>query len=116
MADPARSNFVHIGCDNDVLFDGALNATSGAYLNSATCTFSLYADNAGENGTVVTGASAISMAYVAASNGDYSGVLQSTVSLTRDAWYWIVCTLTQGNIVLVKRWAVQAVDEGIKAG
>lgn|SRR5574343_41201 len=111
-----RSDYIHIGCDNDVCFDGALNASTGNYLNSATCTFTLYEDDDGENGDAVSGASAISMAYVAASDGDYSGVLQSTVSLTRGDYYWMVCTLTQGDIVLVKRWAVQAVDEGKQAG
>jgi hypothetical protein len=114
----SRSNYIHKGCDNDVTFDGALNASTGNYLNAATCTFTLYESIAGseENGAAVTAATAISMAYVAASSGDYSGVLQSTVSLTRDAYYWIVCTLTQGDIVLVKRWQVQAVDEGYVAG
>ena len=114
----SRSGYIHKGCDNDVTFDGALNSSTGSYLNSATCTFSLYESVADSevNGAAVTGATGIAMAYVAASNGDYAGVLQSTVALVLGSYYWLERHLVQGDIVLHKRRQVQCVDEGDEAG
>lgn len=66
-----------IGADMDVFYSGASVASTGAYLNAGTCTYVL-TDSAGA--TVGTG----TLAYVAASNGDYAGTIESTVTALLD--------------------------------
>ena len=126
----SRDEYITIGNNESITLKDAINITTGNYLNSATVTFSLYATVAGseENGTVVTGASAISMSYVSVSglvaadltlrklgtDGNYRGTLLSTVALTRNAYYWIEISGTQGGIPLFDRWKVKAVDRDYK--
>jgi hypothetical protein len=114
----SRSDYIHAGCDNDVLLEGATNADTGNYMNAATVTFTLYKSIVGSevSGDAVAGATTIAMAYVAASNGNYLGIIQSTVALVVGDYYWIVVDYAQGGIVGKKRWQVQVVDEGKEAG
>ena len=68
-------------------------AATGAYVNDATVTFTLKT----AAGVAVSGATAIAMAYVAASNGKYQGTLESTVSLTADASYTLEITASSSS-------------------
>ena len=114
----SRSDYIHRKTDNNVALEGFANQDTDAYLNTATVAFTLYESVAGsdDNGAAVTGATAITMSYVTASNGDYVGVIQSTVDLARLACFWVEVSASQSGIVLFKRWQVQAVDEGKEAG
>ncbi|AMV23423.1 hypothetical protein VT84_03370 [Gemmata sp. SH-PL17] len=62
-----------IGCDMEVPYEGAF--ANGNYINDATVTYTLR-DRAG---APVAGGSG-SCPYVAESNGDYLGVIESTVT------------------------------------
>lgn len=86
-----------IGSDNLVRLDALTNASTLAYVNSATVNYVLK-DAAG---TVVV--SSTSMSYVASSNGRYEGTIQDNVSLTENALYTIEITATSGSTVLFRR-------------
>lgn len=77
-----------IGCDKTVTMTGLLDADTGSYLNAATLAWVL--TNAA--GTIVaTG----TLAYVAASNGNYKGVIDGatvTSTLTEGAIYTFTLT------------------------
>lgn len=83
---------VYIGCDFNARYRGAQDAVSLAYLNTGTCTYSLQS----LDGTILDSGS---LAYVAASNGDYLGVIDAAVTalLTVGASYKLVITFVQGN-------------------
>lgn len=87
---------LYIGNDNEVVIDGLSLASDGTYVNDATLLVTVY-DAAGN---AVSGWSAVSVAYVAASNGDYRGVLPGTASLTEGASYRLVVTSSNYNL----RW------------
>ncbi len=80
-----------IGSDMDVGYTGARAARTGAYLNSGTCTYELVQDSDGS--VVGTGA----LTYVAASNGDYYGTIESTVTalLDVDGAYTLTITFVE---------------------
>ena len=105
----ARTDYVTIGNDELVWWKGAINEQSGNYLNSATVTASLYT-SAG----VLVPSSAVTLAYVAASNGNYNGILESavTATLTDGAYYTWKADLVQGGIVGHREWDVMARYEG----
>lgn len=86
-----------IGSDNLVRLDALTNASSGAYVNSATVNYVLK-DAAG---TVIVAST--SMPYVASSNGRYEGTIQETVTLVENALYTIEITATSGSTVLFRR-------------
>lgn len=88
-----------IGSSNLVRLDALTNASSGAFVNGATVTFTLK-DAAG---SVVSGLSAVSMPYVASSNGRYEGTIPSTAALTLNALYMLEITSTSGSLVLFRR-------------
>ena len=110
----ARSDHVFVGADNLIAAFAALNEQTGSYLNSATVTVRLY----DALGACMSGADPITLAYVAASDGHYQGVLQSTVSatLTPGAYYRYKADLVQGDIVDHDEWDVQAVYKGRRDG
>lgn len=83
---------LYIGADMNVAYSGASIASTGAYLNAGTCTWTLK-DSDGL--TVGNG----SLAYVAASNGNYLGVIESTVTgtLTADAPYTLYVVFAQST-------------------
>lgn len=86
---------IPIGGDYYALLSGAQDSGDGSFLNSATVTFALYT----AAGVAVPGASGTA-SYVAASNGNYRGTIESTatVTLTVGARYQIRFVLTQGSI------------------
>ncbi len=106
---------IYIGGGN-VWWQGAKDDAANSYLDGdSTCVFSVYekSEDDDDNGDVVTGASAVSMSYVASSNGNFVGHLPASASLTRDAWYWLEVTCTpSGGSPHTRRVAVQAVDRG----
>jgi hypothetical protein len=78
---------LYIGEDLAIQMTGLKNAITDAYVNDATMTYTLKT----AAGVAVTGASAISMPYVAASDGNYRGTMDSSVSgtLTNDTVYYL---------------------------
>jgi hypothetical protein len=90
-----------INSDNLVRLDVLTNASSGAYVNSATVTFTLK----DSTGAVFQGQSGISMPYVAASNGRYEGTLTAAISnqLTPNALYTIEITATYSGTQLFRK-------------
>ena len=92
-----------IGADNDVYWDALRYSKNGTYINDAVMKFSLY-DSAG---VVVSGASNLTMTYQASSNGDYVGVLPSSVTtgLTEGAAYEIVIVSSNYNLRR-RKWEV----------
>lgn len=83
---------LYVGADMDIGYSGAVPAAGGSYLTSGTCTWVLK-NSAGA--TVASG----SLSYVAASNGNYLGVMESTVTstLTADDPYTLTITFVQGS-------------------
>jgi len=94
---------IFIGCDNLVEWDGAQNEADDSYLNDATATFTLKT-LAGV--AVVTD---VAMSYVTDSDGVYQGTLQSTVSLTENAEYYVEVSLAQSGLVAFRKWKVVAI-------
>lgn len=84
--------FLQKDSDNLIRLDRLRLATDGSYVNDATVTFTLV----DIDGNDVSGATTITMAYIATSNGRYEGVLQSTVTLTEGNRYTIEVTATSG--------------------
>lgn len=78
----------------DMTEDADAINVSGTYLNSATITYAI-TDAAG---TAVSGGTG-SYSYTAASNGDYTAVIESTVTtlLTEGGLYYLTVTGSQGN-------------------
>jgi len=72
---------LYVGEDMAIKMTGLKNVITGSYVNDATMTYTLKT----AAGVAVTGASAISMPYVAASSGDYRGTMDATVSATLSA-------------------------------
>ena len=93
---------IFIGCDNLIEWDGATNEADDSYLNAATATFTLKT----LAGVAVSGAEDVTMSYVADSDGVYQGTLQSTVSLTENAEYYVEVSLAQSGLVAFRRWKV----------
>ncbi len=92
-----------IGCTIVVEYTGAQDAVTGAYLNSGTVTYSLQT----VSGTVVASGS---LAYEAASDGDYRGTIAAatTAGLTAGVRYILVLTFAQSSYGDVRRIGVDA--------
>jgi len=92
---------IGIGSDNLVRLDVLTNASTGAYVNNATASFTLK-DSAGN---IVAGANAINMPYVAASNGRYEGTLTNAVSaaLAVNGQYTVEVTANSGGTILFRK-------------
>ena len=99
---------IYISASNLIEISGLKDASNGNYVNTATVTFTL--KNSGNS--VVSGASAVSMTYVAASNGKYQGTLPNTVSLTEGAKYWLEITSTYNTLVGFRRVQCYATYRG----
>jgi hypothetical protein len=98
--EPAMSlEVLSIGSSNLVRLDALTNASTGAYVNDATVTFTLK-DAAG---SVVSGLANVSMPYVAASNGRYEGIIPSSAALALNALCTLEITTTSGSLVLFRR-------------
>ena len=92
---------IAIGSDNLVRLDVLTNASSGAYVNTATVTFTLK----DASGNIFGGQSGVSMPYVAASNGRYEGDLPQgvTVTMAPGALFTIEVTAVGGGFTLFRR-------------
>ena len=104
MTEDERTHKLYVGCDNVVEVDELKNELTGSYMNSATVTFDVF----DSDGVAVSDAAAVSMSYVAASNGKYQGVLESAVALVEGNFYTVVVSIVQGNIVDQRRWEALA--------
>jgi len=90
---------ISIGSDNIVRLDVLTNASSGAYINNATVTYTLK----DSTGAVVL--SNQSMTYVAASNGRYEGTMpqSTTTTMAVNAQYTVEISATSGGLTLFRR-------------
>lgn len=88
---------ISIGSDNIVRLDRLKNASTDAYVNTATVTFTLK----DASGAVLQGPT--TMSYVAASNGRYDGIIEDTLSLPENASYTVEITATLGTTVLFRK-------------
>ena len=77
---------LYVRNDNTVYITGLRNSEDDSYINNATVTFTVYDDACNQ----LTGAIDVSMGYVTDSNGNYRGVLQSSVDLVNGKEYTIV--------------------------
>jgi len=86
------SSVLFIACDHNVTLTGL--TAGGSYLNAATVTYALKTGL----GVTVTGGTG-TMTYTAASNGNYTGTIESTVTtlLSEGAGYRLEVTISQGN-------------------
>ena len=85
-------NVLYINADSTLSLTGL--SAGGSYLNSATVTYAIYTA-AGEAVSGGTG----SYSYTAASNGDYTATVESTVTadLTDGAMYVVEVTIVSGS-------------------
>jgi hypothetical protein len=92
---------IGLSSDNLVRLDSLTNSSTGAFINTATVTFTLF----DSTGTAVAGATSVTMPFVAGSNGRYEGSITNAVSagLTLNAQYRIDITATSGAIQLFRR-------------
>lgn len=83
---------LYIGNDLDLTATGMSIASTGAYLNAATVTWSLTDAEGTEFGTGT-------LSYVADSDGDYAGVVESTVTseLEDGGEYVLTVTFAEGS-------------------
>jgi hypothetical protein len=90
---------IAIGSDNLVRLDSLQNATTLAYINSATVNFTLL----DANGNPVV--SNVPMSYVGGSNGRYEGSITNAVSsgLTPSAAYTIQITGTYQGVQIFRK-------------
>jgi hypothetical protein len=75
---PSRGSMIYpiyIGADQNLTYSGASVASTGAYINDGTCTYEL----TDINGNIITSGT---LPYVAASNGNYAGVIPASVTAT----------------------------------
>lgn len=104
---------LRIGCDETLTWSGATVTVAGSasYLNAATVTYAIK-DAAG---TAVTGATG-TLAYVAASSGNYEGTLESSVltaaNFTEGAAYLVEFTLVSGSYNGFRRLVCRAAYRG----
>lgn len=73
-------DYLYLNCDHHVTLTGLSDEDSGSYLNSATVTYAVK----NEDGATITGGTG-SLSYVAASNGNYLGTIDSTALVTNSA-------------------------------
>ena len=90
---------ISIGSDNIVRLDALTNASSGAFINNATATFTLK----DSTGAVVLNNQ--TMSYLAASSGRYEGTIPNgtTATMAQNAQYTIEITATSGALVLFRK-------------
>ena len=103
MPAPDEPVEIFIGADFDLGYEGAQAALSEAYLNSGTCTYQLKSSA----GTVVGSGT---LSYVAASDGNYRGTIESTVTatLTEDSLYYLEITFADSGYNDFRRFQLRA--------
>ena len=99
------ANVLWVGSDKSVLLSGLTG--NGDYLNAAAVTWTL-TTSAGV--TVATG----SLAYTAASDGDYAGVIEDAVTstLTAGQRYYLRVDISQGDFQDARKLEVWAAYRG----
>jgi len=92
---------IGIGSDNLVRLDVLTNASTGAYVNTATASFTLK----DSTGAVFGGQSAVTMPYAGASNGRYEGTIPNavTAAMTPNTLYSLEITAAAGATVLFRK-------------
>jgi len=90
----SATEVIYIDTDNLFKITGLKNEATSAYINNATCQLVKLMDSAG---TTVSGSTAITLDYLAASDGVYQGAMPYTVTLTENAEYTAVVTATLGG-------------------
>lgn len=80
---------LYVDADNNIEFLGVMDHSTEAYINNATVTFALKE----EDGDAVTSGSG-TCSYVAASDGDYIGVLDAAADINVGQSYWLEVTMT----------------------
>lgn len=106
---------IYIGSDNNIILTGMRDSVDDSYLNSATVTYAIYAAEGYVRGTSSPIASGTgSLSYVSASNGNYRGTIDSTVTttLTEEDWYYVVITFDQSSYEDERTLYCQAVLRG----
>lgn len=107
------ANVIYIGEDLTLTFTGASVTVQGStsYLNSATVTYAVK----DATGTAVSGATG-TLTYVAASNGNYEGTLESSVTtpanFTEGGTYIVEYTLSQSTYNGFRRMVCRAAYRG----
>jgi hypothetical protein len=74
--------------DNDIVIKGMRTVRTGAAITDATWVATVY----DANGNAISGATNISLTYVAASQGDYRGVVSASVQLSPETAAEIIAT------------------------
>lgn len=77
--------------DNDVWVEGLRGDVDPSYVNDATFTMT-YLD---QNGVPVSGATALSMSYLASSNGRYYAIVDDSVAIVDNIKY--TCVIQASN-------------------
>lgn len=97
---------IYIGADMDVTYSGARIASTDAYLNTGTCTYALKTSS----GAAVSGGTG-TLSYVASSDGDYAGVIDTivTAALTEGSNYLLDITFVDGAYNDFRRIRLRAV-------
>ncbi len=100
---------ITLNSDKTLELSGARDAATGSFLNAATVTYGLYT-SAG----VLVPSGTGTLTYVAASDGNYRGVIESTVTstLTTGQAYYALITLVQSAYDFQTRIDFQAVAPG----
>jgi hypothetical protein len=90
-----------IGSDQLLEVAGLKDPVTGAYVNTATVRATMYEP---DGVTVVQGQTwPLTLSYVAASDGDYNGILEDGRDLKDGRLYWIELTADAGGD-LIKKW------------
>lgn len=84
--------------DNNIVVRGLRVAATGVYVSDA----SLTANVSDQNGSLVSGATSISVTFVSGSSGEYRGLIPSTVQLTAGTRYKIVVVASNYGVKLSK--------------
>jgi len=97
--------------DNVITWDGMTRETTGAAVNDATVTYALLSSAGAALSPAVTG----TLAYVAASAGDYQGIIESSqVTLVSGTTYLLELTATSGAWNGLRRIKCTAVYHGVE--
>jgi hypothetical protein len=88
---------IAINSDNLVRLDSLTNASSGAFVNNATVSFSLL-DSTGN--TIISNSS---MAYVTGSNGRYEGTIPFSTTINLNALYTIQVTAVGAGFQIFRK-------------
>ena len=83
-----------VGNDNSIRVRGLKNTDTGSYMNACTTATWELRTAADGGGTQVSSGS---MAYVAASNGEWLGGIDDAVSLTVGTEYWLTVVLVESG-------------------